>query len=130
MPSNSLGGSINNEAGALIVDIGGTGQKSYQELPGDWSNNNITLEIWFKPDNLAPTPANGQILFEDGGGTGLGFFIDDNHIEVRRNLGHGRSSTTSVPTPARSSGVRRPPSSSRLWPHMMWEADAPAFCKW
>ena len=85
---NFIGGSINNEAGALLVQTGTTTASSFQNYPGDWSNNKVTMEIWLKPDNLAPTPNNGQIVFEDGGGTGLGFFIDDNKIEVRKQPGN------------------------------------------
>ena len=70
------GGSINQEGGAHLVRPGETTPRSFSEAPGDWSNNDISLEMWFKPDNLSPTPANGQILFEDGGGGGLGLFID------------------------------------------------------
>ena len=76
------GGSTGNEAGLLLVLSGTTTQRSFQEAasPGDWSNKPVSLEIWFKPDNLTPTPANGQILFEDGGGTGLGLFIRNNEL--------------------------------------------------
>ena len=72
------GGSINNEAGALFVATGTTTIRGIEQFSGNWSDEQTTLEIWFKPDNLDPTPSNGQILFESGGGTGFGLFIDDN----------------------------------------------------
>lgn len=76
------GGAINNEGGLLLVQTGTSNQRSFQEAanPSDWSNKPVSLEIWFKPDNLTPTPGNGQILFEDGGGTGLGLFIRNNEL--------------------------------------------------
>lgn len=76
------GGAINNEGGLLLVQTGTSNQRSFQEAasPTDWSNKPVSLEIWFKPDNLTPTPSNGQILFEDGGGTGLGLFIRNNEL--------------------------------------------------
>ena len=81
------GGTTGNPGGAKLVDAGTTTTRSFQEAPGDWSNNDVTMEIWFKPDNLTPTPANGQIIFEDGGGTGLGFFIDSNALILRKAPG-------------------------------------------
>jgi len=90
---NFIGGSVNNEGGALLVAKNSTTAQSFQNFSGDWSNNNVTMEIWLKPDNLTPTPGNGQIVFEDGGGTGLGFFIDDNSIEVRKQPGNKRLRT-------------------------------------
>ncbi|BCX47539.1 hypothetical protein HAHE_14470 [Haloferula helveola] len=76
------GGSTENEAGALLVDSDTTTARSFQNAPGDWSNNAISLEVWFKPDDLlaGDSPTNGQIIFEDGGGTGLGLFIDNNSL--------------------------------------------------
>lgn len=79
------GGRTGNAGGALLSDTGTGTRRSFQEAPGDWSDNeSVTMEIWFKPDNPAPTPDNGQILFEDGGPRGLGFFVDDNRVEYRR----------------------------------------------
>lgn len=88
------GGSINNEAGLLLVQTGTSDQRSFQEAagPGDWSNKPVSLEIWFKPDNLTPTPSNGQILFEDGGGTGLGLFIRNNELLLSNDSGDGQIS--------------------------------------
>jgi hypothetical protein len=83
------GGSTGNEAGALKVTSGTTQTRSFQHAPGDWTNEDVSIEIWFKPDNLTPTPTNGQILFEDGGGTGMGLFIDNNELRARKAGGDG-----------------------------------------
>jgi hypothetical protein len=83
------GGSTGNEAGALKVTSGTTQTRSFQNAPGDWTNEDVSIEIWFKPDNLTPTPTNGQILFEDGGGTGMGLFIDNNELRARKTGGDG-----------------------------------------
>lgn len=74
-----------NVGGALLSTAGTATRRSFQEAPGDWSDDeSVTMEMWFKPDDLAPTPDNGQILFEDGGPRGIGFFVDDNRVEYRR----------------------------------------------
>lgn len=75
------GGSVDNEGGALLVQTDTTTARSFQNSAnGDWSTKAMSMEIWFKPDNLTPAPSNGQILFEDGGGSGLGLFIVDNKL--------------------------------------------------
>jgi len=82
-----IGGSTGNEAGAWLVDIGETDptdMKSFYECA--WDRSPVTLEIWLKPDNLTPTPANGQIIFETGGGTGLGILIDNNELVVTHDV--------------------------------------------
>ncbi len=77
------GGSTANEAGALPVNRGTAGMRSFQEAgDGDWSTQDLTLEIWLKPDTLTPSAANGMIIFEDGGGTGLGILVDDGELVV------------------------------------------------
>ncbi|MAS94337.1 MAG: hypothetical protein CMO55_14155 [Verrucomicrobiales bacterium] len=78
------GGSTGNEAGANI--------SSFQAATGDWTEQDVTFEMWFKPDNLTPTPTNGQILFEDGGGTGIGLFLDNNELRLRKAPGGGNVS--------------------------------------
>jgi len=83
------GGSTGNQAGTLLTIAGTSTQRSFQEASGDWSNEDVTIEIWFRPDNLTPTPTNGQILFEDGGGTGFGFFVDNNELRLRKAPGGG-----------------------------------------
>ena len=83
------GGSIDNEGGAQLITAGTTNTRSFQNAPGDWTNDDISIEIWFKPDNLTPTPTNGQILFEDGGGTGMGLFLDNNELRARKAGGNG-----------------------------------------
>ena len=87
------GGSVNNEAGALLVPTGGTAMRSFQEASdANWSSQPVTLEIWFKPENLTPAAANGQILFEDGGGTGIGVFIKNNELLVSHDSGQAQIS--------------------------------------
>ncbi|MEM1296265.1 MAG: Ig-like domain-containing protein, partial [Verrucomicrobiota bacterium] len=78
------GGSTGNEAGALLVNAGGT-TRSFTNATGDWTNESVTMELWFKPDNVTPTPSNGQILFEDGGGTGMGLYLDNSgQLQLRK----------------------------------------------
>ena len=88
------GGSTGNEAGALLSDAGSATRRSFQDPPGpleggDWTQQDVTMETWFKPDTLIMTPSNGQILFEDGGGTGYGFFLNDNLLQLRKAGGGG-----------------------------------------
>ncbi len=84
------GGSIGNEAGALFVRPGSTSAASFKDdAVGGWDDEDVSIEVWFRPDNLTPTPDNGQILFEDGGGTGLGLFVDDNQLRLRKQGGNG-----------------------------------------
>ncbi len=83
------GGFTGNDGGALLSTTGTTQDRSFQNAPGDWSNQNVSMEIWFKPDDLTPAPNNGQILFEDGGGTGFGFFVADDELRLRKVPGGG-----------------------------------------
>lgn len=87
-------GGFTGNAGASVLSIANAAtQRSFAEAPGDWSNEDVTIEIWFKPDNLTPTPGNGQILFEDAGGTGFGFFVDNNELRLRKEPGTGNVGT-------------------------------------
>ena len=87
---NFVGGAINNNSGALLSTAGTSTDRSFQNAPGDWTNNeDVTIEMWFKPDNLTPIPSNGQILFEDGGGTGLGLFVDGGQVVARKQPNAG-----------------------------------------
>ncbi len=83
------GGQEGNSGGALLVETGGTTNVSFGSAAGNWLTSDVTLEIWFKPNNLEPETDNGQILFEDGGGNGLGLFISDNQLQLRRAGGGG-----------------------------------------
>ncbi|OVE81450.1 hypothetical protein BVY04_03245 [bacterium M21] len=48
-----------------------------------WETEDVTIEIWFKPDSTTDDGLNnGQILFETGGVSGLGLFYNDGTIEV------------------------------------------------
>ena len=81
------GGEIDNVGGALLVNTNTTATRSF--AASGWNTQPVSFEIWFKPDNLTPTPANGQILFEDGGGTGLGLFLSSNGLQARKAGGGG-----------------------------------------
>ena len=89
-----VGGATGNVAGAELIETDpGTATRSFaNSTGGSWTNSgqDVTIEIWFKPDNTNPSPDNGQILFEDGGGTGIGFFVDDDLIRFRRATGTGQ----------------------------------------
>ena len=52
----------------------------------------ITLELWFKPDASASYPANGQVLWETGGGTGLGIFYNNGVVETAHDSNAGQIS--------------------------------------
>lgn len=86
------GGATGNNGGAGVHAAGSsTAQRSFQQAPGDWSDDeSVSIEVWVKPDTLDPGASfggaaeNGMIIFEDGGGTGLGILIDDNAVELRR----------------------------------------------
>ena len=97
---NFVGGQIGNVAGATMVDVGTSAPPESFQTPadGDWTNNgqDVSLELWFKPDSLTHAPANGQILFEDGGGTGIGLFLNDDVIDFRRATGTGIVSSSSI----------------------------------
>lgn len=82
------GGSTGNQAGGLFVDTGTSTQQSFEASSnGDWSTNSVTLEFWVKPDNLTPGPTNGQVIFESGGGIGLGILVDNNELVVTHDNG-------------------------------------------
>jgi len=55
---------------------------SLQDLGGGIDGDPISIEIWFKPDTTAGHPANGQILYETGGGTGIGIFWNGTSVET------------------------------------------------
>lgn len=72
------GGEVGGEGGAAWVNAGTTAAASADSL--GWSSSDVSIELWIKPDNLTPTPPNGQIIFETGGGSGLGLFIRNNEL--------------------------------------------------
>ena len=50
---------------------------------GGWDTQPVTIEIWFRPDSTSDDGrTNGQVLWETGGGTGLGIFYNDGTVEV------------------------------------------------
>lgn len=80
------GGFTDNDGGAELVTSGTSTGRSFQDA--GWQNQPVTFEVWFKPNNLNPSPVNGQILFETGGGTGMGFFINNNELQFRKKPGN------------------------------------------
>ena len=87
---NFVGGSTGIADGGELALSGSAGdRRSFQNAPGDWSNEDVTIEFWLSMDNTNPTPTNGQIVFEDGGGTGMGLFVDDNELRLRKAGGGG-----------------------------------------
>ena len=77
------GGATGNNDGALLSEAGTGDRRSFKSSPAVWNTGDVSIEMWFKPDDLTPSPSNGQILFEDGGGRGLGLFVDDNLVRWR-----------------------------------------------
>lgn len=81
------GGKTGNVGGALLVASSTETIRSFLNV--GWNTQPVSFEIWFKPDNLTPTATNGQILFEDGGGTGLGLFLTSAGLQTRKAGGGG-----------------------------------------
>lgn len=55
----------------------------YNPADNDATNERVTIELWFKPDDLT----GNEVLWEDGGGTGLGLFLADGELQVRKAPG-------------------------------------------
>ena len=63
--------------------VSGSGGAYGSSFNNGWDNEPVSIELWFKPDSAGDDgQTNGQILFETGGGTGLGIFYNDGTIEV------------------------------------------------
>ncbi|OVE75448.1 hypothetical protein BVX97_04530 [bacterium E08(2017)] len=63
--------------------VSGAGGASGASFNGGWDLQPVSIEMWFKPDSTADDgQANGQILFETGGSSGLGIFYNDGAIQV------------------------------------------------
>lgn len=95
------GNLVANSGGARLVDTQTTTFRSFA-TPG-WNTQNISMEMWFKPatiDPVATNPAatNGEILFEDGGGTGMGFFVGNNQIRFVKIAGSPAGLTYNLST--------------------------------
>ncbi len=76
------GGNTGIEGGATLSDA--TGDSFQNSADGDWTTEDVTLEVWFKPADLNTASNNGEIVFEDGGGTGIGFYMNDNLLQLRK----------------------------------------------
>lgn len=74
------------------LDGGGGGEGSSLETLGV-DRSPITLELWFKPDASPSYSSNGQILWETGGGTGLGIFYNNGLVEVAHDSNQGQISS-------------------------------------
>lgn len=71
---------------------GGCDGTSLHDMGGSIDGSPITLEIWFKPDESSSYPTNGQVLWETGGGTGLGIFYNNGSVEVAHDSDDGQLS--------------------------------------
>ena len=76
------GGATGGNNAFKLQDGNGT-DRSLGNLNNDATDESATFEIWFKPDSL-PNTGNRQILFEDGGGTGIGLFIEGNNLVAKK----------------------------------------------
>lgn len=56
--------------------------------PIDDGTTKVSLEFWIKPEDIDPAAANGQIIWEDGGATGWGLFINNNQIYSDNDAGN------------------------------------------
>lgn len=73
--------------GAELYDAGAA--RSFESQPsGNASLSDVSFEIWFKPASLA---GGNQVLFEDGGGTGISLALNNNQL-VARHLRGGQAS--------------------------------------
>jgi hypothetical protein len=75
--------------GGLLGSGGGQGS-SLRALGAN--NKPFSLEIWFKPNASDSYPANGQILWETGGSTGLGVFYNDGLVQTAHDGNQSRIS--------------------------------------
>lgn len=73
-----------------LSGAGGCDGSALQDMGVD--KQPITLEVWFKPDASASYPANGQVLFETGGGTGIGIFYNNGKVETAHDSNAGQIS--------------------------------------
>jgi autotransporter-associated beta strand protein len=81
-------------ANALGAEFSTTGSASSQAsltASGVTATTSASWEIWFRPDSL-DTGGVTQVLFEEGGGTGIGLFLNDNILTARKAPG-GTSKT-------------------------------------
>jgi len=79
------GSSLPGITSAYDFPGGGFGTDGFEGTSiGDLGHNTtpVTVEIWFKPDATSGHPTNGQILYETGGGTGLGIFYTNGVVET------------------------------------------------
>lgn len=74
-----------------LSGIGGAEGPSLQDMGVD--TQPITLEVWFKPNASASYPTNGQVIWETGGGTGIGIFYKNGLVETAHDSNQGRMST-------------------------------------
>lgn len=61
----------------------GSNQSSLTNIAGDPTNNSASWEMWFRPSSLN-TAGKSQVLFEDGGGTGIGLYVQNGVLSVKK----------------------------------------------
>ena len=72
-----------NDLGAQFTATGTGTIQSLTNIAGDPTNNPASWEIWFRPDSLS-TSGVDQVLFEDGGGTGISLSVKDGILSVQK----------------------------------------------
>ncbi|MEZ5385267.1 MAG: autotransporter-associated beta strand repeat-containing protein, partial [Prosthecobacter sp.] len=72
-----------NALGAQFTAAGTGTIQSLTNIAGDPTNNPASWEIWFRPDSLS-TSGVDQVLFEDGGGTGISLSVKDGILSARK----------------------------------------------
>ncbi len=72
-----------NALGAQFMAAGTGTIQSLTNLAGDPTNNSASWEIWFRPNSLS-TSGVDQVLFEDGGGTGISLSVKDGILSARK----------------------------------------------
>ncbi|MCB0037939.1 MAG: hypothetical protein KDE51_28090 [Anaerolineales bacterium] len=87
---NFPGGVMSNANGALLND-GGADVSLNGLTTGDPTISPASFEVWFKPTNLT---GGLQVLFEDGGGTGIGLFLENSTLRARHIQGGNASEVT------------------------------------
>jgi len=86
-----------NGFGAEFSTVGDPTNQSSTTGSGISTATSATWEIWFRPDSLDTSGFN-QVLFEDGGGTGVGLFLNNNILSVRKAGGTSVSKSFDLST--------------------------------
>ena len=74
-----------NALGAELSTPGDpTSTSSFDDVGGSPDLNPASWEMWFRPTDIASTSGVDQVLFEDGGGTGVSLSIKDGVLSARK----------------------------------------------